>query len=113
MDDILIDRLAKPVDHSVLKKRILMEQKADFLRSRPPMLTRSRSRSTKKLVHDDRSYLSKYKTFVSRIGKGDSDDEDQWRGANDFTRLSSFQQKDGAESSRSARRKRSSSQQKL
>jgi hypothetical protein len=90
MDDITIDRLSKPVDHSTLKRRIEREQKQEFEMSRPILMRRSRSRSARKPTKDfNKSLNKKYKTFVSKFGKGDSEEEDgdQWRGANDFTRI--------------------------
>ena len=53
MDDMLIERLAKPVDHSALKRKIAKEQKLEFERSkpRPHKLKHSRSRSEKKLLN--------------------------------------------------------------
>ena len=95
MDDVLINRLAKPVDHTALKKRIKKEQELELRRQRPTFLKRSRSRSAKKKSDSlEKSFRRKYKTFVNKLGKTDSDDdqfngedESQWRGINDFTRL--------------------------
>lgn len=54
------------------------------------MLKRSRSRSEKKFI--DKSLNNRYKTFVKKFNKEivddeEEEDEDQWRGANDFTRI--------------------------
>jgi len=75
MDDLAIERLSKPVDHSVLKRRIEREQKLEFSKSKPQLMKRSRSRSAKKIVKEfDKSLKKKYKSFLTKIGnKGDSD----------------------------------------
>ena len=66
------------------------------MRSKPRMT--SRSRSAKKQLHKDidgKTIIRKYKTFVRKLGKGQSDSDDdqdnRWRGATDFTRLSGFE----------------------
>jgi len=62
MDDITIDRLSKPVDHSALKRRIEREQKQELAMSRPHPMKRSRSRSARKPNKDfDKSLNKKYK----------------------------------------------------
>ena len=81
--------MAKPVDHSALKKKIEREQKLEFEKSKPKhLLKRSRSRSEKKLL--DKSLRRQYKSFVKKFNKEiveDEEDENQWRGTNDFTRV--------------------------
>ena len=39
MDDMYIDNLSKPVDHSKLKRRVEKEQKIEFMKSKPAMLS--------------------------------------------------------------------------
>ena len=98
MDDMYIENLSKPVDHSKLKRRIEREQKIEFMKSKPAMLSqmrRNRSRSSRVSMRGDSNekqlIVKKYKTFVNKIEGRTYDsreNNDLWRGANDFTRIS-------------------------
>ena len=98
MDDLYIENLSKPVDHSKLRKRIEREQKMEFLKSKPTMLgkmRRNRSRSSRVSMRGDSDekqlIVKKYKTFVNKIEGRTFDsreNNDMWRGATDFTRIS-------------------------
>lgn len=65
MDDMYIERLSKPVDHSKLKRRIERERKLEFERTKSQYLKRSSSRrsmrsSARKSVkdlHDDQTMV--------------------------------------------------------
>ena len=98
MDDMYIENLSKPVDHSKLKRRIEREQKIEFMKSKPAMLSqmrRNRSRSSRVSMRGDSNekqlIVKKYKTFINKIEGRTYDsreNNDLWRGANDFTRIS-------------------------
>ena len=72
MDDIAIDRLSKPVDHSALKKKFEREQKREFQRAKSALKTsqsfmrNSRSRSGGKRSR------RKYKSFLNQLGRATS-----------------------------------------
>ena len=66
MDDVHIDRLSKPVDHSKLKKRIEREQRLEFKRSKPK-IGMSRSRSARKSLKNNHDN-SMYKSYVNKFG---------------------------------------------
>ena len=81
LDDMYIDRLSQPVDHSKLKRRIERERKREFERSKSKF--RQRSQSARK------SSKSAKKRFLESGGMLLMDNhDDQWRGAFDFTRIS-------------------------
>ena len=40
MDDLYIENLSKPVDHSKLRQKIEREQKLEFMKSKPVMLSK-------------------------------------------------------------------------
>ena len=62
LDDMAIERLSKPVDHSALKRRIEREQTIEFAKSKPRPNKLSRSKSAKKFVKEfDKSLKTKYK----------------------------------------------------
>ena len=65
LDDMAIERLSKPVDHSALKRRIEREQTIEFAKSKPRPNKLSRSKSAKKFVKEfDKSLKTKYKSFL-------------------------------------------------
>ena len=77
MDDLYIERLSKPTDHSALVKRIEKEQRIEFLKTRPEhLLKRSRSRSEKKLQLG-KSLNRQYKSFVKKLRRGGSPDPEE------------------------------------
>ena len=114
----MIDRLAKPVDHSLLIQKMEREERQAIKRSRAEALgLPSRSRSAKKLRSTERvggkTMLKKYKSFVRHTRKAENldhqfsvDSEDNWRGPSDFTKISFYDSKERDErnSSRESRK---------
>ena len=51
---------------------------------------------------DGKNIVSKYRSFIGKFAKGDNgDDDNQWRGATDFTRISNQQIEDMIDEKRS------------
>ena len=99
IEDELLDRLAAPVDHSILRAKIEREERQAIKRSRAAALgLPSRSRSAKKVRSSEhvggKNMLKKYKSFVKHTRKPENfdhqfsdDSEDNWRGPSDFTKI--------------------------
>ena len=78
MDDMHIERLSKPTDHSKLRRRIERERRRDFERSKSQFLQRSHSRSAHRSNKDlhDNSMVKKYKTYISKFGETTTENND-------------------------------------